>query len=77
MRLARLQEIPKKLPASISACIENYLKFLHQGNLKKANSTVKLFRDSLDKKSFADGLAFSLAETLLNFIGYLVEYEKK
>ncbi len=64
-----------KLARQITSCIDAYLKCLFSNDLKRAFSVLRSFRSSLDRKSFADGLAYSLAETLYNFIGYLVEYE--
>ena len=75
--IAKNLEKGTRLPAGIASCIENYLKSLFSNDLKKAYSVVRSFRDSLDKKRFTDGLAFSLAETLYNYMGYLVEYEDK
>jgi hypothetical protein len=77
MQLAKSQDMPKSMPARITACIDGYLKSLFSGDFRKAHLVVKSFRDSLGRKGFAEGLAFSLAENLYNYIGYLVEYKKK
>jgi phosphate uptake regulator len=66
-----------ELSKAVSNCLENYLKHLFLGDFKKAYSVLRSFRDSLEQKTFVDGIAFSLAETLYNYIGYLIEYEAK
>ncbi len=63
----------KELAKKISQLIEAYIKMLFAGNVKKLYTSIKEFRDSLKNKTFAEGLTYSLAETLNNFIGYLME----
>lgn len=74
MQLAKSISDNPALATEIAGCIEKYLGCLFSGDLKKAYLVVKSFRDSLGDKGFSDGLAFSLAETLYNYIGYQVEY---
>ena len=63
----------KQLADTIRAAVERYTDLAFRGDLKNLNKELRQFRDKIRTKSFVDGLAYSLAETMYNFIGYLVE----
>jgi len=66
----------RKLAEDIAEGIESYTKCLHKNDLSKIYASLRAFRNKFATKTFCDGLAFSLAELLYNYIGFLVESEK-
>lgn len=67
----------KELAKKVSEGVKEYLAFLFGKDLKKMYTSLRAFRNSLSTETFAQGLAFALAETLYNYIGYLVENKDK
>jgi phosphate uptake regulator len=61
------------LAQAIVKGMEDYTRLLFTNDLKKMYAALRQFRNSIGTRSFADGLAFSLAEILYNYIGYIVE----
>lgn len=53
--------------------IASYSQLLFSNDLEKLYNALRKFRSSIGTRTFAEGLAFALAETLYNYIGYLVE----
>lgn len=45
--------------------------YVVETNFILLNKELRLFRNSLDKKTFVQGLTYSLAEQMYNFLGYL------
>ena len=60
-----------KLADIIIKGVEGYVLNLFQKDVTKVYTLLRVFRDAIPQKSFVDGLAFSLAETLYNNIGYV------
>jgi phosphate uptake regulator len=63
----------KQLAAIVVKGIEDYVRLLFSNDFKKIHTSLRSFRESIPRKTFADGLAFTLAEILYNYIGYIVE----
>lgn len=61
------------LAEKIFASIEDYTTNLFKKDLKIMHTKLRAFRKSIDKNTFAEGLAYCLAETLYNYLGFLVE----
>jgi antitoxin component of MazEF toxin-antitoxin module len=55
----------------IHANIHKYVQCLFTRDFKSTYSSLRLFRTTLNTKSFVDGLAYTLAEILYNYIGYI------
>lgn len=72
-RIARHIGNDKELAAIIVKGIEEYVKALFSNDFKKLYSSLRAFRNSIGTKSFVDGLAYSLAEILYNYLGYISE----
>jgi len=53
--------------------IQDYNKHLFSNDLKKLYKNLKAFRNKIKQNTFSDGLAFMLAETLYNNIGFIVK----
>lgn len=64
-----------KLAELIQNGIENYITALLIKNAKLMYTSLREFRKNIPQKTFVHGLTYSLAETLYNFMGYLVEKE--
>jgi hypothetical protein len=77
MQISKVVGKGSSLPSRLVRVIEAYTSAVFTSDFKKAFTAIRSFRDSLTKKSFAEGLAFSLAEDLYNYLGYLVEYDEK
>ncbi len=60
----------------ISIIIEKYILFLFTHDFDRLYIELRKFRDACLKKTYLDGLVYSLAEMLYNNIGYLVEEKK-
>lgn len=65
-----------QLAQIIAKGIEEYTECLFKNDLKKLYIGLRAFRSSIGKKTFAQGIAHTLAETLYNDIGYVVQQEK-
>jgi phosphate uptake regulator len=63
----------KELAARIVKGVEEYTANLFTNNFQKMYASLRAFRNNLDTKTFVDGLVFSMAEELYNYIGYIVE----
>ncbi|MFC1753843.1 hypothetical protein ACFL96_10710 [Thermoproteota archaeon] len=63
----------KQLAEKIVKGIEDYTKCLFTKDLQKTYTALKAFRNKIGTKTFAEGLAYSLAETLYNYIGFLMD----
>lgn len=61
-----------KLADAIVNGIEQYVKLLFTNDFKKMYAALRIFKSSIGHKTFADGLAHSLAEDLYNYIGFIV-----
>jgi phosphate uptake regulator len=66
----------KELAKNVVKGVEEYIKYLFAKDFKKMYLSLRAFRNRLNQKTFVDGLAFSLAETLYNYIGYLAEADE-
>jgi len=62
----------KELAQNINRIINDYISFLFKQDLEKVYTTLKSFRKSLPKKTFQEGIAFALAESLYNYLGYII-----
>lgn len=71
------KEIKKdtKLAELIEKSMENYITALLTKNSKLMYNSLREFRKKIPRTKFVNGLAHSLAETLYNFMGYLIEKE--
>lgn len=58
------------LARTVEKGVETYVKFLFK-DVNKLYVHLRSFRNSISQKSFVDGLVFSLAETLYNYIGFI------
>lgn len=56
--------------------IEKYVTFLFTENINKMYLSLKEYKNKIPKKTFIDGLALTIGESLYNYIGYLVENNK-
>lgn len=63
----------RALGTSIRKAVDQYCTLLPKGDVHKLYTTLRAFRASLPKRTFADGIAYALAETLYNYLGYLVD----
>lgn len=61
------------LARTIAQGVESYNTLLFKNDFKRLYAEMKSFRNRIGTKTFSHGLAFALAETLYNFIGYVVE----
>ena len=66
----------KELANRIKKVIDSYSSMAAKGSLDELNRSLRRFRNSIKPKRFVDGLAYSLAETMYNFVGYLIEKEE-
>lgn len=55
----------------IQSNIQQYVQYLFTRNFKRTYSSLRSFRKSIAKRSFVEGLAYTLAEILYNYIGYI------
>ncbi len=62
-----------KLAKKVVKGIKEYVQYLFEEDLKKLYISIRAFRNSLEHKTFASGVAFCLAENLYNLLGYVVE----
>ncbi|MBI2572532.1 hypothetical protein HYV86_01620 [Candidatus Woesearchaeota archaeon] len=62
-----------KLASLIVDAIESYTSLAFKGDLEGLNRSLRSFRDAIGTKTFVEGLTYSLAETMYNFVGYLME----
>jgi phosphate uptake regulator len=67
----------EKLGKLILEEIENYVSLLLQKNVKKITKSLKNFRSKIPNEKFVEGISYSLADTLYNYIGYLIEKKEK
>ncbi len=65
----------KRLAELITKAVERYTYLAFQGDLAQLNKELRGFRNEIKTRTFVDGLAYSLAETMYNFVGYLAEKE--
>ena len=63
----------KKLAADIAKLVHDYTELIYKKDLKKLNAALKHFAASVPQSTFAEGIAFSLAETMKNFLGYVAD----
>jgi phosphate uptake regulator len=75
-RLAAVIGTDKKLAHIVHHGVERYITNLFAGDFKKLYTDLRAFRSALPTKSFAHGLAYTLAETLYNYIGYASTVEQ-
>lgn len=61
------------LAKAIVKGIEDYIILLFQGDLKKMYSAMKSFKRKFGTRTYLQGLAYSLADTLYNDIGIVVK----
>ncbi|HIH23770.1 TPA: hypothetical protein HA251_01940 [Candidatus Woesearchaeota archaeon] len=52
--------------------IERYVYLLFAGDLHRMYTTLREYRKAVPTRTFAHGLAYSLGETLYNYIGFIV-----
>jgi phosphate uptake regulator len=75
----QLSEIAKHIAGQralallIADNISLYIDLLFRKDFSMLYTALRAFRKAIHQKTFADGLSFSLAETLYNYIGFLVE----
>lgn len=62
----------KKLAQLIRENIEKYVHNMSKGDFQKAYSELRAFRNTMEGKDFVNGIAFELAETLYNNLGYMI-----
>ncbi len=67
----------KRLAETVKEGIDHYVKYFFAGELKRLYTTLREFRNKIPNKTFAQGIAYSLAETLYNDIGYLIERKEQ
>jgi phosphate uptake regulator len=65
----------KRLVQIIRENIEKYVHNMSKGDFKKAYSELRIFRNAVEGKDFVNGIAFELAETLYNNLGYMISKE--
>jgi hypothetical protein len=53
-----------------------YVDLLLKNKIPELISELRIFRDEIEQKTFVDGLSYSLAELMYNFIGYFDEETK-
>ncbi len=56
----------------LTKTIEVYVHGLFEGDVKKVYHILRAQRKEIEKKTFIDGLVFSLIESLYNYIGFLI-----
>lgn len=66
---------PKKLALLIQDNVEKYVRNMSKGDFQKAYNDLRAFRRAVEGKDFVNGLAFELAETLYNNLGYMISKE--
>lgn len=69
------QYITKKDEKIVNLIVENvelYIQNLITRNTKKMYNDLRKFRNTVDRKTFIEGLTFSLAESLYNYMAYLI-----
>jgi phosphate uptake regulator len=71
-RIAKHIGKQRQLAEIISKYIDEYTKLLFTKDFKKMYVTLRAFRNAIQTKTYADGLAVSLAELLYNYIGYVI-----
>lgn len=71
--IGKVMGIDNKLIDRIIRLIEDYTECIFSENFSKAYSSIRSFRAQLNKKTFADGLCYSLQEMLYDNIGYLIK----
>jgi antitoxin component of MazEF toxin-antitoxin module len=76
-RIAQFIGKQQALAQGVVKGIEDYTRLLFLHDLKKMYAALRAFRNSIGTKTFADGLAYSLAETLYNYLGYIVGSNEK
>ncbi|MGV8151012.1 MAG: hypothetical protein ACP5NV_04755 [Candidatus Woesearchaeota archaeon] len=62
----------KKICTIIRSSVEKYVRNMSQGDFEKAYTDLQSFRNAAKGKDFVDGMAFELAETLYNNLGYII-----
>ncbi len=76
-QIAKFLGKEKRLAKDFICVVELYLKYLFSHDLGKLSASLREFRKRLNKKSFVDGLAFTLIEILHNNLGYLISENNK
>ena len=80
-QLSRIAFDIKKKDASLTARIKEVVKVYNEcifgKDMKKLYTELRKFRNSLQKRTFIDGLAFTFSEILYNNLGYLVEEKER
>ncbi|MFC1723264.1 hypothetical protein ACFL0V_03935 [Nanoarchaeota archaeon] len=65
----------KKLAEAVVNGVSDYSSLLFKGDLKRMVRVLRAFRNSMGRRTFAEGIAYSLAENLYNYVGYVVGEE--
>jgi phosphate uptake regulator len=63
----------QKLAAIIAKGVDEYVKALFSNDFRRLYSSLRSFRNQIGTRTFAQGLAFTLAEILYNYLGYISE----
>lgn len=63
----------RRFAEKVSKMVQRYVELLFKKDPKRLYKVLRAFRNSLQKKTYLDGLAYALEETLYNYLGYLVE----
>lgn len=76
-QISRIAYDIKKKDAPIASrmreVVETYNSCIFGKDMKKLYTELRRFRNSLHKKTFIDGLAFTFSEILYNNLGYIIE----
>ncbi len=72
-KIAKYIDGDKKLAKQVSEVIEQYVSCLFKHDFKRMFIIIKKFKKEIKEKTFVDGLAYALGETIYNDIGFLVE----
>jgi antitoxin component of MazEF toxin-antitoxin module len=59
----------------IAKAVADYTALLFKNDFKKLYASLRAFRNAVPQKTFLDGLVYTLAEILYNYIGYVVDAE--
>jgi hypothetical protein len=63
----------RELGAILVKGVEDYARLIFTNDVLKMHSALRAFRGRIGNRTFADGLAYTLAEILYNYLGYTVE----
>lgn len=74
-RISRFIGRDKQLGRIVRKGIEEYTKILFTSDLKRMYTSLRALRTAIPQKGFVHGIAYEMAETLYNYIGYLVQKE--